>query len=89
MNKKKPTRRALHNRAFGGVIRQLRHFRGLTQEQLALDAGMDRTYISLLELGDSSPTLDTIVVLCRQLQVSLADLGARIDKSMATEAGPR
>lgn len=63
-----------HNSAFGKALRSLRHAQKLTQEQLALEAGLDRTYISLLELGQRSPTLDTMVALCVPLHCDLASL---------------
>ena len=37
--------------AFGKVLRALRKQAGLSQERLALDADIQRNYVSLLELG--------------------------------------
>lgn len=71
-----------HNLAFGKVLRAFRHESGLSQENLAFDSGLDRTYISLLELGSPSPTLNTMVALCRALNVSLGSFADRIDKTM-------
>jgi transcriptional regulator with XRE-family HTH domain len=56
------------NRAFGQVLRGLRERAHLSQEQLAAMTGLQRTYISILERGKRSPTLDTIAVLARALQ---------------------
>ncbi len=61
-----------HNLAFGKVIRKLRLSKNLTQEDLAFDADLDRTYISLLELGQRSPTLDTQILLSHALDVQLS-----------------
>lgn len=36
---------------FGRVLRRLRKTAGLTQEQLALEAGVERNYVSLIERG--------------------------------------
>lgn len=72
-----------HNKAFGRVLRELRTQRGFTQETLAFECELDRTYISLLELGSNSPTLDTIMILVRYLGVSFAQLAARIDAELA------
>jgi len=55
------------NRAFGRVLRALRERAGLSQEALAIRSGLHRTYISILERGKRSPTLDTIAVLARAL----------------------
>lgn len=38
-------------------IRRLRVGRGLSQEVLAVDAGIDRTYVSRLERGLENPTV--------------------------------
>lgn len=73
-------KKAEQNAAFGRVIRQIRKRRGLTQEGLAFKSGVDRTYISLLELGSCSPTLDTIVLLCQALEVSLSSLFALVEE---------
>ncbi|EMA2595191.1 helix-turn-helix transcriptional regulator [Pseudomonas aeruginosa] len=66
-----------HNQAFGKALRELRKQKRLTQEKLGFEAGLDRTYISVLELGQRSPTLDTLFSLCEVLDVSLVDLAAR------------
>jgi transcriptional regulator with XRE-family HTH domain len=54
---------------------------GFSQEQLAFDAGFDRTSISLMERGLLSPTLRTMVRLCRLLKLSLAQLAKQIEES--------
>ncbi|ABO60276.1 helix-turn-helix domain-containing protein (plasmid) [Burkholderia vietnamiensis] len=69
-----------YNRAFGTVLRSFRIERRVTQESLGFSAGRDRTYISLLELGQRSPTLDTIVVLCRALNVTLNEFIAAVER---------
>ncbi|WP_226034339.1 helix-turn-helix domain-containing protein [Aquitalea palustris] len=71
-----------HNRAFGVALRDLRKQRGLSQEALGFEADLTRNYISLLELGDRSPTLDTMVALCRALEISLAHLVSTIEARM-------
>lgn len=71
-----------HNKAFGKALRSLRRTRGYTQETLAFAAGLDRTYISLLELGSRSPTLDTIVALCGTLDVTLSEIAAAIEAEL-------
>lgn len=71
-----------HNKAFGQAVRELRKEKNQSQEFLAFEAGLDRTYISILELGQKSPTLDTIVALCSALEVSFSELAARVDAIM-------
>ncbi len=45
---------------FGKALRKARQAAGLSQEELAERAGLHRTYISQLERGLKSPTLDII-----------------------------
>lgn len=77
-----------HNKAFGIVLRSIRTERCQTQEALAFDSGLDRTYISLLELGGYSPTLDTIMALCLALDVSLTSVSSRIEEVMRDDRTP-
>ena len=55
--------------AFGAVLAGLRGTRGLTQEGLAHEAGVDRTFVGLLETGKRQPTLSVIFALARALEV--------------------
>lgn len=41
-------------------LRRLRVERGLSQEALAVDAGVDRSYVSGLERGAFNPTVDVL-----------------------------
>jgi transcriptional regulator with XRE-family HTH domain len=60
--------------SFGRVLRQARTGCGLTQEKLALDSGLDRTFISLLERGLRQPSLTTLVQLADALGAEASDL---------------
>ena len=42
------------------TLRKLRVLRGLSQETLAVDAGIDRTYVSRLERGLENPTIGVL-----------------------------
>jgi transcriptional regulator with XRE-family HTH domain len=55
---------------FGEQLKELRNKRGLTQEELATDCGLDRTYISMLERGLRQPTLATLFKIAEVLNVS-------------------
>jgi transcriptional regulator with XRE-family HTH domain len=55
-------------------IRQLRGQRGLSQERLALEAGVDRTLVSKIERVIANPTLDVLVKLAIALQVPVTRL---------------
>jgi transcriptional regulator with XRE-family HTH domain len=52
---------------FGQVLRRIRKEGGLTQEQLALEADIQRNYVSLIELGDSQPTIGMLFKLADAL----------------------
>jgi len=60
--------------AFGKVLRTVRREVGLTQEQLALAADIDRTFVSLIERGERQPTVRVLFKLAAALHVSAARL---------------
>ena len=55
-------------------LRLLRKTRGLSQEELASRAGVDRTYVSSLERGIYAAGIDVLDRLARSLEVEAADL---------------
>lgn len=59
---------------FGEVLRRVRTGRDLSQQDLAFEAGLDRTYVSLLERGLRQPTLTTLLALASALDVEPASL---------------
>ncbi|MER9061772.1 helix-turn-helix domain-containing protein [Mesorhizobium sp. M0482] len=62
---------------FARNLRLLRQGTGLSQEQLADLAGLDRNYVGKLEREENSPTLDTLEVLALALQVDVEKLVRR------------
>jgi transcriptional regulator with XRE-family HTH domain len=48
------------------------------RERLRLEAGFDRTYISLIERGINSPTIRTVVKRARDLKVTPTELLGRM-----------
>lgn len=66
-------------RAFGSVLREAREKAGLSQDQLAHDAGLHRTYVSLLERGKRQPSLKAITALSRALRTPASTLIARYE----------
>ena len=74
---------------FGPVLRAARLAAGLTQEALSFKAGLDRTYISQLENGHKSPTLDVLFLLCDALGVRASRLIARVERRRAKESGTK
>jgi len=61
-------------KAFGLVVKQMRKAQGLSQEALADEAHLDRTFISQLETGNKQATLTTIFRLAAALRVEASDL---------------
>jgi transcriptional regulator with XRE-family HTH domain len=57
-------------------IRRLRVARGVSQEALAVDAGIDRTYVSRLERGLENPSVAVLAKLATALEAQIVDLFA-------------
>jgi transcriptional regulator with XRE-family HTH domain len=66
---------------FGEQLRKARKAAGLSQEALAFEAEVDRTYISQLENDKKSPTLDVLFRICAALGIAASELIARVEKS--------
>ena len=60
--------------SLGLAIKELRHELGISQEALAFEAGIDRSYISQLERGLVNPTFSLLLSLANALQVPLLTL---------------
>jgi transcriptional regulator with XRE-family HTH domain len=59
---------------FAANLRRVRHERGVSQETLAYEADVNRTYISKLEKGVSYPGLEIIGKLATVLEIEPAQL---------------
>lgn len=55
-------------------LRRIRVERGLSQEKLAFDSGIDRAYLGTLERATQNPTVDTLDKLAELLGVPVAEL---------------
>lgn len=65
--------------AFGIVLRELRKQRELSQELLAHESGLERNYISLLELGRNSASIKTLFKLTPVLGVSVSEFMRQVE----------
>lgn len=63
-----------HRRAFGDRVRQLREQRAWSQEVLADQADVTREYISRIESGTQSVSLDVIVRVAAAFNLTLSEL---------------
>ena len=59
---------------FGVKIKQLRTKKGWSQEKLALNAGLDRTYLPSIEKGERNVSLEVIEKLALALNVKPSEL---------------
>lgn len=75
--------------SLGRELRSARMRADLTQEQLAVSAGLDRAYVSLLENDHKSPTVDTLFRLCRALGTPASDLLARVEREQQADNPPK
>ena len=66
----------------GKELRKARMRAGLTQEELAFAAHVDRTYISMLENDKKSPTVDMLMRICKPLGVTASSLLLQVEKKM-------
>ena len=71
---------------FGSVLRELRHKRGLSQEALADAAGVDRTFISMLERGVKQPSLSTLLALATPLGTSASKMVQAVESAIGEKA---
>lgn len=61
-------------RQFGAKLRHLRGSKSLSQEEVALDAGLDLTTSNEIEMGSRNPSLLTITKIAKALKTNLSDL---------------
>ena len=73
------------NFSCGERIKELRNKRALSQERLALNAGITPAYLGLVERGKRNATVVTIERICAALNISLADFFADADSCEVLE----
>lgn len=59
---------------FSRNLRRARRLREMSQEALALQAGLSRTYVSEVERGERNVSIDNMEHLAQALRVPLKDL---------------
>lgn len=65
--------------AFGQRIRSYRKIKRLSQEKLAELCDLHPVYIGQLERGEKNASLDTIMRICKGLEISPEDLFEKLD----------
>ncbi len=81
-----PRNRQIHPRsgpekAFGSVLREIRETAGLSQLDVYVKFGIDRTQLSAIERGVQSPTLRTIIRFSEAYRVTPTELMRRMENS--------
>ena len=79
----------LKGRVIGENVRRRRLANDLSQEAVANLMGVDRAYVSALELGRRNPTIITLWHVAQALKVSLGDLVAEVELEEADEPRTR
>ena len=62
------------NKQLGMRIKYLRSLRKWSQEDLALEAGVNKNYLSDLERGSRNPTLKILEKIASSLDITLEEL---------------
>ncbi len=65
---------------FGSILKRHRMLANVSQEELAFQAGVDRTYISRLERGVRQPTITTLIGLGAALGIPAAELVSETER---------
>lgn len=66
---------------FGQLLKKARKNKSLSQEQLAHDCSLDRTYISMLERGINQPSLSTLFMLAKHLEMKASEFVIALEES--------
>jgi transcriptional regulator with XRE-family HTH domain len=61
-------------RLVGGRLREARQGRDMTQDDVAHEAGLTKSFVSAVERGETSPSIGSLYRLCEVLGVSIAEL---------------
>lgn len=75
--------------ALGKRIKQCRHAADKSQETLAFEAHVDRTYISSIERGVANPSVETLANICYCLGLTLSELFGPLDGVSLRPTGHR
>ena len=68
---------------FGKVLRQVRKDKKISQEKLALEADLDRSYVSKMETGVYQPSISTIIAIAQILEIRAGLLLDMVEEELA------
>ncbi|WP_373520035.1 helix-turn-helix domain-containing protein [Aquiflexum sp.] len=69
------------SKSFGTVVRGRRMELKLSQEELAYQAGLHRTYIGMIERGEKNISLENISKISSALKFSISELFINLENS--------
>lgn len=73
-NRKRPLRHSAQLKAFGAKVKKLRLEKGMSQEQVAMEAGIERSYMGAIERGERNPSYDKILSIAKAIKVKPSEL---------------
>ncbi|MCM3624334.1 helix-turn-helix domain-containing protein [Brevibacillus borstelensis] len=73
---------------FGEILRKHRKNRKLSQEDLALSADIDRSFLSEIERGVRKPTINTIFALCYALEIKPSEMIREVEEEYERKQEP-
>jgi transcriptional regulator with XRE-family HTH domain len=76
--------RSPRHAAFGAAIRAIRQERGVSQEDLAWKARIDRAHVGGIERGEENPSLTNVFKLADALEIRASELHARAETMTET-----
>ncbi|MBW2187567.1 MAG: helix-turn-helix transcriptional regulator [Deltaproteobacteria bacterium] len=74
--------------AFGQVLKKYRMQVQMSQEALALECGLDRTFISALERGIRQPSLKSLFKVAKTLNISPDQIVKDVDEMLSRDMLP-
>jgi transcriptional regulator with XRE-family HTH domain len=69
----------------GKVIAEIRNAEDLSQEDLAYEAGIDRSFMSKLERGVTSVSLLTLIMIAEKLNRKPSEILAMLEERLESE----
>ena len=68
-------------------VRRIRVSLGVSQERLAFDAGVDRSYLGGMERGEANPTVEVLDKIASTLGVPVAELFLQLEDGVQPPQG--
>jgi transcriptional regulator with XRE-family HTH domain len=74
VNRKRPLRNAVQLKTFGAKVKKIRLDKGMSQEEVAIEAGIERSYMGAIERGERNPSYDKILSIAKAIRVKPSEL---------------